>query len=1464
MASNGTPRKSRKKAKPIFSTANIGTSPSQGSAVASLTSPSQLVLGYAAGQLIRTPPVTSSFDIEDRKSPRSPTPRSKIASPQPRAGVNHPYRALGNKADLSHIANSHSPFARTETSLGYLLKSATSPAGEIPVAKMANLNVGDGIALAANLMGESSTLPATSMATVALAPQSISNSDAKDLGGDRPTNLSRNEGNRETNQASLGDTPGTPVQEPLLTTNSEFPANTDADKQKWKAAVRANNPPRNPFHLSMPNQVHRRTESQGSQGNPSNNTHSGAALSNAYTQMIDTAEKANGSRANPSNQPTTTTTSRNPFSVPSGVAALDMAPDFEANFAEMMATLENSKPGELMYGTDTGVQIAQPSSVGAAMRQSFEDMAKDELRGRENSLSLAQTQPVIHAPTQEIMMNAGSQAATISSVQVTTPDRSAKLQMRSPLHTSMQPATHYTMKQNITNGGNPVDGTSLSTGQQVVIDTSLGSNFPNTTQLHQSSGQGDVMNNGGYNSGVQEDNTQSTDIIGDFAREYGSANHNAWLTADMNESSIQENPAASVIGASSSTHANTRVDMVGSSTQVPSTNIGSYPMDGVLLTGSNHGDLSSVSGGYNMNFAPNTSSQVVDSALASGLGSDTHTYHQSSPRQVIRQRSATPVHEHTRNNSMGSGIGHMSPQVSNSLNRSVQPGLDLRRSATPTQSVINYSNAGSPAAATAAANAMTRSARSNSITQAAHEITFVEIPPNPLHPTSFLQDTPSMPDTSHFLIPNSLHPPSFHQPTPRAPWPTSRVPIPPNPAVSGNTPGYFEPSPVFSSQENANANSNTNLMNVNRDMLMQFNPAFQQHQFMLNQKGQNNLQLPQQFHHPMQADQSEAMMNQGAMENEANERGNQVNMHGYTPPVSPPVSILNNLFRHRINRFENFQPLTEDSFEPLRVYQVAAGINSSLQGYNLNSPMPFDGKPPPRLPNYLTPDRRSRKIVDLDDRPLALNKLTVAETFECDFCTGTPSFRGIDRYNHDFVEIWGPAGREWCAECKRSGKHLLAVSNPEKNDNNNNNNKKKGKRPAQDPAGSGPTPKKPAHASSSSSTKMTSSASNATSSYDRYAPLSEESNIFGDPREILSPIDNLLINPFMHNLTCRGSAYRQLDLCKTKICLACKLRKMEIVNHGCHEEFTHIVAVDMEGQWQVGYGGQLSGAGLGDGAGAGDWGVDASLGGFRFDVERDLWEGNMTVEGINEIVDGGLNTGGVQAGGGGVSSEGVSSGGMDPTGMNPSIPQPTSAQTESTHTHTHLNSLPSSHTNLLTQTSPEFTTDTFPDLYCDLNSTLNSSMDSLFGNDEFSWGKSGWLSTHTTSTSNSAVLLPTPSGTSRSVLPVLSETHDHHTHMNRLPYRPISKSCMVCPAPSVFLCDGCPLTLCEKCRYRLRDVRGWLNNLFYSNGVNHGRNDAFLLRSDDGGYHDFGKVLAGAGACGWEGGVWGGGMLRRL
>ncbi|KAB8304924.1 hypothetical protein EYC80_004246 [Monilinia laxa] len=101
MASNSTTPRRRRKNQLSFSTANIRTSASQGSG-ASLNSSSRLALGYSGGKLVRrpiTPPVNSSFKIEDRESPRSSTPRSSVPSlAPPQAPVNHPSRALGDKS----------------------------------------------------------------------------------------------------------------------------------------------------------------------------------------------------------------------------------------------------------------------------------------------------------------------------------------------------------------------------------------------------------------------------------------------------------------------------------------------------------------------------------------------------------------------------------------------------------------------------------------------------------------------------------------------------------------------------------------------------------------------------------------------------------------------------------------------------------------------------------------------------------------------------------------------------------------------------------------------------------------------------------------------------------------------------------------------------------------------------------------------------------------------------------------------------------------------------------------------------------------------------------------------------------------------------------------------------------------------------------------------------------------------
>ncbi|PSS08546.1 hypothetical protein M430DRAFT_186647 [Amorphotheca resinae ATCC 22711] len=61
--------------------------------------------------------------------------------------------------------------------------------------------------------------------------------------------------------------------------------------------------------------------------------------------------------------------------------------------------------------------------------------------------------------------------------------------------------------------------------------------------------------------------------------------------------------------------------------------------------------------------------------------------------------------------------------------------------------------------------------------------------------------------------------------------------------------------------------------------------------------------------------------------------------------------------------------------------------------------------------------------------------------------------------------------------------------------------------------------------------------------------------------------------------------------------------------------------------------------------------------------------------------------------------------------------------------------------------------------------------------------------------------------------------------------------CMVCPSSATEVCVACPLRLCSRCEVLLRNMcKGYLNNLFYYYERDHLRNDAFLLRSDGGGF----------------------------
>jgi hypothetical protein len=65
------------------------------------------------------------------------------------------------------------------------------------------------------------------------------------------------------------------------------------------------------------------------------------------------------------------------------------------------------------------------------------------------------------------------------------------------------------------------------------------------------------------------------------------------------------------------------------------------------------------------------------------------------------------------------------------------------------------------------------------------------------------------------------------------------------------------------------------------------------------------------------------------------------------------------------------------------------------------------------------------------------------------------------------------------------------------------------------------------------------------------------------------------------------------------------------------------------------------------------------------------------------------------------------------------------------------------------------------------------------------------------------------------------------------------KFCMVCTNHAVSICADCPLKVCATCEVLLGSMcKGWLDNLIYhyASEREHVRNDAFLLRSDNGGY----------------------------
>lgn len=63
------------------------------------------------------------------------------------------------------------------------------------------------------------------------------------------------------------------------------------------------------------------------------------------------------------------------------------------------------------------------------------------------------------------------------------------------------------------------------------------------------------------------------------------------------------------------------------------------------------------------------------------------------------------------------------------------------------------------------------------------------------------------------------------------------------------------------------------------------------------------------------------------------------------------------------------------------------------------------------------------------------------------------------------------------------------------------------------------------------------------------------------------------------------------------------------------------------------------------------------------------------------------------------------------------------------------------------------------------------------------------------------------------------------------------KRCMICANHAVSICADCPLKLCATCEVVLKwECKGWLDQLFYHYERTHIRNDAFLLRSDGGGF----------------------------
>lgn len=932
----------------------------------------------------------------------------------------------------------------------------------------------------------------------------------------------------------------------------------------------------------------------------------------------------------------------------------------------------------------------------------------------------------------------------------------------------------------------------------------------------------------------------------DVPEDYSSAEFPMGLLPFWENINLDEIPSPPPNLVESLSQANPVANMVGPSTQAPSINTPGFPPPVIpSFMGATQNTRLSVPGGYNMSFVPQGASVKMNNPFSSVPGATVPNLQlpsSSSTEPIAKRHQTGPpgIYGHTPNNSMGSETGRMTLRSSSLINIPDRSIVQLTRSATLNESASNTTNASPSAKANIIVGLPTRSRSSTPalVATGASAISDASVAQNPLHPSNFLRDTPRAPDTPLIVVsPNPLHPPSFHQPTPRAPWPTSHRPIPPSPAYSGSVPGYFQPGQDYSSQGNLGMNMNTNInmntnMNINMNMNMNMNMSTnmhnmrfpapsrmgQQHQNNTNAGGQQNRQMAQS--HPLvQPNSYEYMMAQAAFDHHSNNSFN-----GPTPFAPLGIRMNHNLLSQHVDRLEQQQPLTLEASEDQRRLQVAQRIQASLRGYNLNAPMPFDGRPPPPLSGYLRMEPRIQKKssneLESEQSPLAINLLKIGERFECDFCSGPPMPHGIGPYSHDFLPIWGLAGHDWCRECVRTGKDRIPIADPDDMDDDSyppNKDKKgkgkgRGKRAAKEPVGPGPSPKKPSYSSSSSSPMSAS----VPSAYDRYHPMSDASNVFGDPQEKYSTIDNILINPFMHNLMCRGSQHRQVDMQKAKICERCKVLKLQVVAHGCHTEFSHIIALNDDGQWQTNLHSsnrQAPGSGQFNQPGNMRGGLNSN--GLTIDVDADLANGYITLEDIKAIVAAGMNEGGMSSGGTSSSmNDGMNSGTSSNMGF-------TMSAAGSNGTNTGMTSAPSP--------------------------SMSSKMDfTMSGGTSSRMQSASHLTRQSTPTNTDSFSTPRSNQPSS---PQQSQTaaeapnpHYHNVHMNRKPHGPISKFCMVCPSRAVFLCDGCPLTLCESCRYKLTNTcQGWFNNLIYTNGVNHNRNDAFLLRSDNGGYHEYGK-----------------------